>query len=127
MLQYVCDFAFGYTTEDFENILNGIGMVGLAVGTIMAGIGAILIIPRTIAERHKDDDLIKLYQKVVYRMYRTVEASAQGITFSLPGDFAQLAKLLHEQHSDVGSQEDAEKMMTVGAALGYLKGKLEAS
>lgn len=42
-------------------------------------------------------------------------------------DIVELVMAMEESFDVEIPDEDAEKMMTVGAALGYLKGKLEAS
>jgi len=91
--------------------MTGIGMLTIGIGTLGLAYAALKTIPEKITARYKDKDLITLYQKVVYRMYRKVEASVQGMPFSLPNDLEQLTRLLIEHFPQIGSKEDADRLM----------------
>jgi hypothetical protein len=121
MIEQICSVALAYTTEDFGNWGSGFGTLLIGLGTIGIAWAAVKTIPKALEKRHKSDDLIKMYQRVVYRLYREVEASSQGITFSLPGDFEQLSKLLHSTHPNLGSLENVQTMMDDLMLDGYFK------
>lgn len=44
-------------------------------------------------------------------MYRDVEAGEEGIIFSLPKDVEPLTKLLLKKYPQIGSKEDADRLM----------------
>lgn len=110
MFEDFCNIVANYTSEDFENWAVGIGTILFGVGTIMLGGAALLALPK-ISQRYKDPEIITLYQKVVYRMYRQVEASPQGMPFALPEDVEQLTNLLVNRFPEIGSKDDADKLM----------------
>jgi len=89
----------------------GAGTLAIGIGTIGLAYAALKTIPEKLTARYKDKDLITLYQKVVYRMYREVEASEQGMPFNLPKDLERLTRLLLERFPQVGSKEDADRLM----------------
>jgi len=91
--------------------ITGIGTLAIGMGTLGLAYAALKTIPDKIAARYKDRDLINLYQKVVYRMYREVEASEQGMSFSLPNDLEQLTRLLIQRFPQIGNKEDAYRLM----------------
>lgn len=111
MLEEICNFAFSYTSEDFKNWLVGIGTLALGGGTIALSYAALKTIPEKLGMHYKEKEIISLYQKVIYRMYREVEASEQGITFSLPQDVEQLTNILLQRFPQIGSKEDADRLM----------------
>lgn len=63
----MCDVVLTYTSTDFENWAVGLGTILIGVGTLGIAYGAVKTIPDKISASHKDPELIKLYQKVVYR------------------------------------------------------------
>ena len=89
----------------------GIGTFLIGLGTIGLAFAALKTIPDKLGARYKNKDIITLYQKVVYRMYRKVEASEHGMSFSLPKDLEQLTKLLLDRYPEVGSKENADRLM----------------
>lgn len=111
MIESICNFVFSYTSADFKNWIVGIGTFAIGLGTIGLAYAALKTIPEKISARYKDKDIIALYQKVVYRMYREVEASKEGMPFSLPKDLERLTKLLIKRYPQVGSKEDADRLM----------------
>lgn len=121
MIEQICGVALAYTTEDFENWTLGLGTLLIGFGTLGVAWAAVKEIPKALEKRGKNDDLIKMYQRVVYRLYREVEASSEGITASLPGDFEQLTKLLHERYPQLGSLENVQSMMDDLMLDGYFK------
>ena len=117
MIDQFCDVALTYTSEDWANwgtFLIGLGTLGLAWA-------AIKTIPKALKKDAKSDELIKMYQRVVYRLYREVEASTEGMPFSLPGDFEQLSKLLHRNYPQLGSLANVQAMMDDLMIDGYFK------
>jgi len=111
MFEDICNFVFSYTTNDFKNWLVGIGTLAIGIGTIGLAYAALKTIPEKLGKLFKDKKIVTLYQKVVYRMYREIEASEQGIAFSLPQDVEQLTKLLLQRYPQIGSKEDADCLM----------------
>ena len=111
LIPEICNFTTKFTSNDFENWFVGIGTLFIGVGTLGLAYAALKTIPEKLTQRYKDKELIKLYQKVVYRMYRDVEASSEGITYSLPEDVEQLTKLLIKRYPQIGSKEDADRLM----------------
>ena len=111
MIESLCNFVFSFTPDDFKNWMVGIGTFAIGLGTIGLAYAALKTIPEKIGARYKNKDIITLYQKVVYRLYRDVEASAEGICFSLPKDIEQLTKLLLKRYPQIGSKEDADRLM----------------
>lgn len=111
MIETLCNIATSYTSQDFENWMVGLGTILIGGGTIGLAYAALKTIPDKLSQRHKDQELIRLYQKVVYRMYREAEASNEGIVFSLPKDIEELTKLLVKRNPQIGSKEDADRIM----------------
>ena len=63
----MCDVVPTYTSVDFVNWAVAFGTILIGIGTIGIAYGAAMAIPDKINASHKNPDLIKLYQKVVYR------------------------------------------------------------
>jgi len=121
MIEYLCDVVLTYTSTDFKNWAVGFGTILIGIGTIGIAYGAVKTIPDRISARHKDPELIKLYQKVVYREFQKMCASSEGITFSLPQDLEQLTKLLLQKFPNIGDREATEKILDDLMIDGYFK------
>ena len=91
--------------------ITAVGTLLIGFGTIGMAYGAISSIPRKLGQHYKSKEIISLYQKVVFRMYRQVEASTQGISFRVPEDVEQLTKLLIQKFPQIGTKEDADRIM----------------
>jgi hypothetical protein len=111
MIEWLCNAALSYTPQDFNHWLSGMGAVATGVGTIGLAYAAVRAIPRAIAQRHKSREIIRLYQNVIYRIYRGTEASEGGMALSLPQDLHTLIELLIRRHPELGSSDDARKLM----------------
>lgn len=111
MIDWLCSTAVSYTPQDFSDLFSGLGALATGAGTIGLAYAAVKKIPKAIQQRNKSQEVIRLYQKVVYRMYRDVEATQEGILVSLPKDLQALMELLVKKHPQVGSIEDARKLM----------------
>jgi hypothetical protein len=111
MFENACDFLTYYSTEDFENLAVGLGTVLVGTGTLLLGRAGLKNIPRALSQRSKDMDLIRLYQKVVYRMYREIEASPEGMAYALPEDLDQLSNLLVKTFPQIGGREAADRLL----------------
>ena len=111
MLDSLSDLLASYTTEDFENIAAGLGTLALGVGTVLVGVAGLKTIPRALREKHKDEGLIKLYQRVVYRMYKEVTSSSEGIAYSLPKDRDQIADLMIRRFPQIGDRDTVRRLM----------------
>ena len=111
MIEWLCNAAVSYTSQDFNHWLSGVGAVATGVGTIGLAYAGVRAIPKAIAQRNKSQEVVRLYQKVVYRMYRHAEASAEGILLSLPSQLEPLIQLLVAKHPEVGTHDDARKLM----------------
>lgn len=111
MFEEVCGVLVSYSPQDFGNWMTGLGNLMLGVGTLFLAYAAIKKIPDTLRLHHKDKELVSLYQKVVYRMYRDVEASEAGMAFSLPKGLPQLTDLLFQKYPQIGSRVDADRLM----------------
>ena len=114
VIESICNFALSYTSADFENWTVGIGTLGIAYG-------AIKTIPDRIKATHKDPELIKLYQKVVYRKFQELYASPIGIAYSLPQNLDQLTDLFVKHFPDIGDREAADKIFDDLMLDGYFK------
>lgn len=121
MIEYMCDVVLSYSPADFENWAVGLGTMLIGFGTIGIAYGAVKTIPDKILASHKDPELIKLYQKVVYRMFADVYASPEGMTCSLPGDLEQLTKLLIKRYPNIGNIEAAGKILDDLMTEGYFQ------
>jgi hypothetical protein len=121
MIDYMCDVVLAYTSSDFNNWTVGFGTILIGFGTIGIAYGALKTIPDKISASHKNPDLIKLYQKVVYREFQKMYASSEGITFSLPEDLEQLTKLLLQKFPNIGDREAAGKILDDLMIDGYFK------
>lgn len=111
MIDWICSAAVSYTPQDFSDLLSGFGAVATGAGTLGLAYAAVKKIPKAIQQRNKSQELIRLYQKVVYRMYRDIEATQEGILLSLPRDLQALMELLVKKHPQVGPIEDARKLI----------------
>ncbi len=121
MIDYICGVALSYSTADFRNWTVGIGTLLIGLGTLGIAYGAVKTIPDRIKATHKDPDVVKLYQKVVYRMFQEVYASSDGNKLSLPKDLDQLTKLLIKMFPNVGDREAADKILDDLMLDGYFK------
>ena len=111
MIEWLCNAAITYTPQDFNHWLSGVGAVATGAGTVGLAYAAVKAIPRAIAQRHKSQEVIRLYQKAVYRMYRNAEASEEGMPFSLPADLEPLLQILVRRHPELGTHDDVRKLM----------------
>ena len=117
----MCDVVLTYTSADFRNLAGGFGTILIGIGTIGIAYGTVMVIPKKIYASHKNPDLIKLYQKVVYREFQEMYASSEGITFSLPQDLELLTKLLLKKFPNIGGREAADKILDDLMIDGYFK------
>lgn len=111
MLQSLCQAAMAYTSQDFNHWLSGAGALATGIGTIGLAYAAVRAIPKALLQRHKSEVTIRLYQRVVMRMYREAEASSDGIALSLPADLDALTQLLVKRHPAIGTFDDARSLM----------------
>lgn len=121
MIEYVCDTALAYTSADFEHWTVGFGTLLLGIGTIGIAYGAVKKIPEKIQATHKDPVTVKLYQKVVYRAFQEVQASEEGMPFSLPKDLEQLTDLLLDKYPFIGDREAVATILDDLMLDGYFK------
>ena len=105
------EVSINLTGIEINNWLLGIGSLLLGLGTVGIAFAGLKTIPDKIGEQHKDKELVALYQKAIFRMYRKVEASSEGITFSMPNDLEQLTKLLLNNYPQIGTKEDADRII----------------
>lgn len=111
MIDTLCNVALSYSPQDFGSWFSGAGNLLLGIGTIGLAYAALKTIPDQFAKKYKDPQLVELYQKVFYRMYRNVEASREGISLTLPGDIEALSQLIIQRYPEVGSKEGVYKML----------------
>lgn len=121
MIETICNVALSYTSSDFESWAVGFGTILIGIGTLGIAYGAIKVIPDKIKATHKDPELIKLYQKVIYRKFQELYASSEGITFSLPQDLEQLTNLFVKRFPDIGNREAADMILDDLMLDGYFK------
>lgn len=121
MLDTLCNAALSYSPQDFESWFSGAGDFLMGLGTIGLAFAALKTIPDKLSKKYKDPQLVELYQKIFYRMYRNVEASPEGITLSLPRDIEALSRLLIQKYPEVGAKESVYKMLDDLMLDDYLK------
>lgn len=107
MVEYICGIAFSYTSADVANW----GTLFMGLGTIGLAYAAIKKLPEALNKDAKSQDVIKMYQRVVYRMFREVEASEEGRPFSLPSDREKLFELMFQKFPQLGSLDKTRAMM----------------
>lgn len=111
MLNTLCNLALSYSPQDFGNWFSGVGNLFLGLGTIGLAFAALKTIPDKLSRKYKDPELVALYQKVFYRMYRNVEASSEGMPLSLPRDIEALSNLIIQKYPEAGAKENVHKML----------------
>jgi hypothetical protein len=106
-METICDYLNTYTSEDFKNWLVGLGTLAIGIGTIGIAYAGLKTIPEKFGTKSKNKELIKSYQQVIYRMYKEVVSSGEGVILRLPKDIDKITKIMIEKHPQIGSNEDA--------------------
>ncbi len=111
MINALCNVALSYSPQDFGNWFSGLGNFLVGLGTIGLAFAALKTIPDRFGKKYKDPNLVELYQKVFYRMYRNVEATREGIVLTLPRDIEALSALIIQRYPEAGSKDSVCKLL----------------
>lgn len=96
-------------------MITALGTVGIAIGTVMAGIGAIKLVPKAIKDNTRTiDEARERYRTMLLRMIARTEAeymSLDGRT-GFPANFDTWLPLLVEKFPVIGDADDAKEGVT---------------